>query len=222
VQRIQRTFCQDEQPSSPTYLAAMIDRRTREYGLTAGRLADISEGLSTRMQRPPASVLIWVEGGAELPPEPAACRHRGMLVVAHGSGKGPAEGSFIISYPVDADDDAPHVTAVSGVLERMGWAVLGTRRGSAAGRHVNTVALVSNGDTGSGQRLWLAETVGATKDPGSSTHAPASGSSAAQGDSDVRTQGIPVISSRRGSTRAAQATTSRHKPAEHPDLPQTG
>jgi hypothetical protein len=142
------------------------------------------------MQRPPASVLIWVEGDAEQPPEPAAVRHRGMIVAAHGSGQGPAEGSFIISYPADTDDDAPHVTAVSRVLEQLGWAVLGTRRVSTAGRYVNTAALVSNGDPGSGQHLWLAETVGATEDPDASTRAPASGYSAAPASSDVHTKGI--------------------------------
>ena len=190
MQPIQRTTCRDQQPSSAAYLAAMIDRRTREHDLSAGRPADISEGLGTRMQRPPASVLIWVEGDAELLPEPAAGRHRGMIVVAHGSGQGTAEGSFIISYPVDADDDAPHVAAVSGVLERMGWSVLVTRRGSTAGQYVNTAALVSNGNPRSGQHMWLAETVGATEDPGASTPAPVSGSSAAPAASDVRTRGI--------------------------------
>ena len=190
MQPIQRTSCRHQQPSWAVYLAAMIDRRTREHGLSAGKPADISEGVGTRMQRPTASVLIWVEGDAEQPPEPAAVQHRGMIVAAHGSGQGPAEGSFIISYPADTDDDAPHVTAVSGVLERMGWAVLGTRRGSTTGRYVNTAALVSNCDPGSGQHLWLAETVGATEDPGASTRAPASGSSAAPAGSDVRTQGI--------------------------------
>jgi len=190
VQPIQRTTCRDQQPSSAAYLAAMIDRRTREHDLSAGRPADISEGLGTRMQRPPASVLIWVEGDAELLPEPAAGRHRGMIVVAHGSGQGTAEGSFIISYPVDADDDAPHVAAVSGVLERMGWSVLVTRRGSTAGQYVNTAALVSNGNPRSGQHMWLAETVGATEDRGASTPTPASGYSAAPAASDVRTRGI--------------------------------
>ena len=187
---IQRTSCRDQQPSSAVYLAAMIDRRTREHGLSARRPADIFDGVGTPTQRPAASVLIWVEGDAEQPPEPAAVQHRGMIVAAHGSGQGLAEVSFIISYPVGTDDDAPHVTAVSGVLEQMGWAVLGTRRGSTAGRYVNTAALVSNGDPGSGQHLWLAETVDATEDPGASTRAPASVSSAAQTGSDVRTQGI--------------------------------
>ena len=72
----------------------------------------------------------------------------------------------------------------------MGWEVLDMRRASTAGRYVNTAALVSNGDPGSGQHLWLAETVDATEDPGASTRAPASGSSAAPAGSDVRTQGI--------------------------------
>jgi len=43
-----------------------------------------------------------------------------MIVVAHGSGQGTAEGSFTVSYPVDTDDDGQHVDAVSGVLEAMG------------------------------------------------------------------------------------------------------
>jgi hypothetical protein len=113
-----------------------------------------------------------------------------MIVVAHGSGQGSAEGFFVISYPVDTDDDAPHVTAVSSVLERMGWAVLATRRGSTAGRYVSTAALVSSGDPGSGQHLWLAETVGATEDPGASTRTQRAGFSAAPAGGDVRTRGI--------------------------------
>ena len=190
---IQRTSCRDQQPSSAVYLAAMIDRRTREHGLSAGRPADIFDGVGTRTQRPAASVLIWVEGDAEQPPEQAAVQLRGMIVAAHGSGQGLAEGSFIISYPVGTDDDAPHVTAVSGVLEQMGWAVLGTRRGSTAGRYVNTAALVSNSDPGSGQSrqsLWLAETVGATEDPGASTRNQRAGFSAVPAGGDVRTRGI--------------------------------
>ena len=193
MQPIQRTSCRDQQPSSAAYLAAMIDRRTREYGLSARRPADTSKGLGIRMRRPDAGVLIWVEGDAEVLPEPAAGRHRGMIVVAHRSGQGIADASFIISYPVDTDDDAPRVAAVSGVLERMGWAVLGTRRGSTAGRYVNTAALVSNSDPGSGQSrqsLWLAETVGATEDPCKSTPAPVSGTSAAPAASAARTWGI--------------------------------
>ncbi len=193
MQPIQRTSCRDQQPSSAAYLAAMIDRRTREYGLSAGRPADTSKGLGIRMRRPDAGVLIWVEGDAEVLPEPAAGRHRGMIVVAHRSGQGIADASFIISYPVDTDDDAPRVAAVSGVLERMGWAVLGTRRGSTAGRYVNTAALVSNSDPGSGQSrqsLWLAETVGATEDPGASTRNQRAGFSAVPAGGDVRTRGI--------------------------------
>jgi hypothetical protein len=191
VQPIQRTSCRDQQLSSAAYLAAMIDRRTREHGLSAGKPADTYKGLGIRMRRPDAGVLIWVEGDTDVLPDPAAGRHRGMIVVAHGSGQGTAEGSFIISYPVDTEDDAPRVAAVSGVLERMGWAVLGTRRGSTAGRYVNTAALVSNGDPCSGQQLWLAETVAATEDPGASTPAPASASSATPAASDVRTPGDP-------------------------------
>jgi hypothetical protein len=190
MQPIQRISCRDQQPSSAAYLAAMIDSRARECSLSAEKPADFSEGLGTRMGRPPASMLIWVESNAELLPEPAAGRHRGMILVAHGSGQCTVEGSFIISYPVETDDDAPHVTAVSGVLERMGWSVLATRQGSTPGRYVNTAALVSNGNSGSWQHMWLAETVGATEDPGASTSAPASGSSAAPAASDVRTRGF--------------------------------
>ena len=193
MQPIQRTTCRDQQPSSAAYLAAMIDRRTREHDLSAGgrrRFRGLGDPDATTARQ---HFLIWVEGDAELLPEPAAGQHRGMIVVAHGSGQGTAEGSFIISYPVDADDDAPHVAAVSGVLERMGWAVLGTRRGSTAGRYVNTAALVSNSDPGSGQSrqsLWLAETVGATEEPCKSTPAPVSGTSAAPAASAARTRGI--------------------------------
>ena len=117
MQPIQRTSCRDQQPSSAAYLAAMIDRRTREYGLSARRPADTSKGLGIRMRRPDAGVLIWVEGDAEVLPEPAAGRHRGMIVVAHRSGQGIADASFIISYPVDTDDDAPRVRCNGGPVQ---------------------------------------------------------------------------------------------------------
>lgn len=190
MQPIQRTLCRDRQPSSAAYLAAMIDGRAKDHDLSAARPGEFSEGLGTRMQRPDASVLIWVDGDAELVREPAAGRHRGMIVVAHSSGQGITEGSFIISYLVDTDDDGQHVAAVSGALEAMGWSVLASQRGRAAGGHVNTASLVSNARSGSEQRLWLAELVGAAQDPSAPAHATASGSSAALADGGVRTRGI--------------------------------
>ena len=138
----------------------MIDKRTRDHGLSAARSGESSESLGTDMRRPDASVLIWVEGDAE----PAARRHRGMIVVAHGSGQGAMEGSFIISYPVATDDHAQHVPAVSGVLEAMGWSVLASRRGTADAGPVNTAALVSAARFGPERRLWLAEPVGTARD----------------------------------------------------------
>ncbi len=187
MQPIQRTLCSDRQPSSAAYLAAMIDRRARDHVRSAGRSGEISKGLGTCMQRPDAGVLIWVEGDAELVREPAAGRHRGMIVVAHGSGQGTTEGSFIISYPFETGDDGQYVDAVSGVLEAMGWSVLASRRGRTAGGHVNTAMLVSNAHPGSEQRLWLAEPVGAAQDPSAPAHAFASRSSAASADGGVRT-----------------------------------
>ena len=93
------------------------------------------------MRRPDAGVLIWVEGDDKRAPESPSGRHCGMIVVAHGSGQGTAEGSFIISYLVATDDRTQHLPAVSGLLEAMGWAVLAFRRGWTDGGNVNTAVL---------------------------------------------------------------------------------
>ena len=161
----------------------MIDARARNDGLSAIKSGESSQGFGTVRQGPDASVLIWVRGDAELVHEPAAGRHRGMMVVAHGAGLGSTGGSFIISYPVDTDDDGPHVGAVSGVLEAMVWSVLASRRGGTAGRHVNTAVLASTARSGSEQRLWLAEPVRAPQRPTARpASALASGSPAALAD----------------------------------------
>ena len=102
------------------------------------------------------------------------------------SARGAAGGSFIISYPVEADDDGQHVPAVSGVLEAMGWSVVASQRGATAGEHVNTAVLVNTGHPGSGQRLWLAEPVGAAPDRSAPPRALAPRPSAAQAGSDSR------------------------------------
>ena len=163
MQPIEHTSCPDRQWSTAAYLAAMIDKRTRDQGLSSPESGESAGDLSSAMELPEASVLIWVEGDAEMALEPAAGRHRGMIVVAHGVGQGPAQTSFIISYP-DAGDHAQHVPAVSDVLEAMGWAVLASERGMTDGEHVNTALLVSTASFGVEQRLWLAEPVGAGRD----------------------------------------------------------
>ncbi len=142
------------------------------------------------MQRPDASVLIWVDGDTEQVREPDAGRYRGMIVVAHGSDQGTTEGSFIISYPIATDDDGPHVDAVSGVLEALGWSVRASRCGRTAGGQVNTAVLVSNALPGAERRLWLAETVIAAQRPSARANALASGWLAAFADGCVRTRPI--------------------------------
>jgi hypothetical protein len=117
-------MCPDRQQSPAAYLAAMIDERTRDPGLsTIGSGARSWEDLRrfwTSQQRPDASVLIWVESDDEQAPESPSGRHRSLIVVAHGSRQGATEGSFIISYPVATDDRAQHLPAVSGLLVAMG------------------------------------------------------------------------------------------------------
>ena len=143
------------------------------------------------MQPPDASALIWVEDDAELVREPAAGQRRGMIVVAHGAGQGATEGSFLVSYPIDTDDDGQHVGAVSGVLEAMGWSLLAARRGETAGGHVNAAVLVSDARSGSEQQqLWLAEPVGALQRPSAQPSASTSGLSGASADRGARTREV--------------------------------
>ncbi len=187
MQPIQHTSCRDRQPSSAAYPAELIDGRAREHGRSTERTGGISKGLDTLTQRLDASVLIWVDGDGGPECEPAAGGHRGMIVVAHGSGQGAREGSFIISYPVGTDDDGQHVGPVSGVLEALGWSVLVSRRGgTTAAGHVNTAMLVRNARSGLELRLWLAEPVGAAQDPIVPAHALAFVASAAPAYGGVR------------------------------------
>jgi hypothetical protein len=190
VQLIQRTSCPDRQQSPAAYLAAMIDERARNAGRSAERSGVISGDLGTLVQRPDASVLIWVEDNAELVREPAAERLRGMILVAHVAGQGCKNGSFIISYPVDANEDRERVDAVSSVLEGMGWSVVGSLCEGTAQGHVNTAVLVSNAHLGSEQRLWLAEPVGESPHSVARANAPASRSSGASADVGARTREI--------------------------------
>lgn len=88
-------------------------------------------------------MLIWVDGDDERAPEPPSGRHRGMIVVAQGSGQGTAEGPFIISYPVATDDRKQHLHAVSALLEAMGRAVQESRRGRTDDGNVITAVLVN-------------------------------------------------------------------------------
>lgn len=67
---------------------------------------------------------MWVEADRRAVHEPAGDRRRGMIVVAHDAGPDALQGSFIISYPSDGDDEGQHVDAVSGVLGAMGWSVM--------------------------------------------------------------------------------------------------
>jgi hypothetical protein len=161
VQPIQHTSCPEGQRSSAGYLAAMIDQRTRQY---TARSSENAKYPGAGIPEPDENVLIWVEADAELAREPAVERHRGMIVVAHGSGRGAVEGSFIISYPISADDHAEHVPAISGKLVVMGWSVLASSRGCTQGGHVDTAVLVNVTGLGTEQRLWLAESVDTAPD----------------------------------------------------------
>ena len=192
MQSIQRTMCPDRQQSPAAYLAAMIDKRTSNHRQsTTGSGARSCERLrrfETGMRRPDAGALIWVEGDNERAPKSPSGRHRGMIVVAHGSGQGTAEGSFIISYPVATDDRTQHLPAVSGLLEAMGWAVLAFRRGCTVGGIVNTTVLVNTAHFGLEQILWLAESVSTAQDRSPGTNVLMPGSSAALTGGHFRTR----------------------------------
>jgi hypothetical protein len=192
VQPIQHTLCPDRQQPPIAYLATMIDKRARDYGPSAsgsgGRSWENLRLLETGMQRPDASVLIWVDGDDQRSPVSSSKRHRGMIVVAHGSGQGKSEGSFIISYPVATDDRAQHLPAVSGLLVAMGWAVLASRRERTDGGKVNTATLVNTAHVGRKQILWLAEAVSTAQDRRPGTNAPMPGPSAALTGGDFRTR----------------------------------
>ncbi len=188
MQPIQPASCPDRHRSSAAYLAAMIDKRTRDYGLPASSHGGNPWRFETGMQQPDASVLIRVGGDPELAREAAAGRHRGMIVVAHGSGQGTTEGSFIISYPVATDEHAQHLPAVSGWLEAMGWSVLASRRRRTDIGDVNTAVLVNTGHSSPEQRLWLAEPVSTAYDRSPPAHALVPGPSPALGRGNVRTR----------------------------------
>lgn len=192
MQPIQRTSCPDPHRSPAAYLAAMIDNRTKDRGLsTAGSGARSGEGFwrfGTGMQRPDASVLIWVERDADLAREPAVRRHRGMIVAAHGSGRGTTEASFIISYPVDTGDHAQHLPAVSGLLKAMGWSVLASPCRSTDGDDVNSAVLLSTAKFGPEQLLWLAESVSTAQDRSAPAHSRMPGPSYVTAAGDHRTR----------------------------------
>lgn len=140
------------------------------------------------MQRQVGSVLIWVDGDDERPPGAPSGRHRGMIVAAHGSGQGITKGSFIISYPIATEDRAQHLTAVSGLLEEMGWAIMAIRRGRTDGGTMNTAVLLNTSHFGPKQVLWLAELVSLAQDRCSGTNALTPGQSAAPTGADSRTR----------------------------------
>jgi len=150
----------------------------------------MSDSFGAPRQRPDARVLIWVEGAAEWVREAAVGRHRSMIIVAHGAGRGSIERSFIISYPLGTDKDGRQARAVAGVLEAMGWSVLASQRGGKADEHGNSGMLVSNARPGSQRQLWLAEQVRALQPPTPRASALASGSCAASADGGVRTREI--------------------------------
>ena len=140
------------------------------------------------MQRPDASVLIWVDGENEPSPVSSSGRHRGMIVVAHGSGQGTSEGSFVISFPVATNDSSQHLHAVSALLEAMGWAVLASRRERTDGGKVNTAVLVNTAHVGRKLLLWLAEAVSTAQDRRTGTNALIPGPSAALTGGGSRTR----------------------------------
>ena len=192
MQSIQHTLCPDRQQPPVAYLATMIDKRTRDHGRSAfgsgGRSLENLRLPETGMQRPDASVLIWVDGDNERSPVSSSGRHRGMIVVAHGSGQGTSEGSFIISFPVATDESTQHLPAVSALLEAMGWAVLASRGERTDGGKVNTAVLVNTAHVGRKQILWLAEAVSTAQDrrPGTNTLMPRPSAAPTGGDSRTR------------------------------------
>jgi hypothetical protein len=170
----------------------MIVKRIRDHGQSAfgsgGRSWENLRLLETGMQRPDASVLIWVDGDDERSLVSSSGRHRGMIVVAYGSGQGTSEGSFIISFPVATDDSAQHLSAVSALLEAMGWAVLASSGERTDGGKVNTAVLVNTAHVGRKQILWLAEAVSTAQDRRPGTNALIPGPSAALTGGDSRTR----------------------------------
>jgi hypothetical protein len=138
----------------------MINERTRDHGLSHVSSGDKPGGVKTGSQELGGNVLIWVEGDSELVGDPADGRHRGILIAAHGSSQGSTDGSFIISYPIGKDDHAPHVPAVSGLLEALGWSVVLSQHERTFEGSVNFTLLVSTSPAGHERRLWLTESVG--------------------------------------------------------------
>jgi hypothetical protein len=139
-------------------------------------------GAGTGLQALDASVLIWVESEAERVRELFDGRHRGMLIAAHGPVQGGMDGSFIISYPMDEGDQGPHVPAVAGLLEALGWSVVASRHGRTLDGSVNLALLVSTAPADQERRLWLTESVGVTPDPNEPGYAPGLLATPAEGD----------------------------------------
>lgn len=158
------TLCPDPRPSPVADLAAMIDKRTRNYRPTAPRFGATAREnprrLETGMQPRDGSVLLWLDGNDARPPETPVGRHRGVIVAAHGSCQGITESAFIISYPIATDDRAQHLPALSGLLEEMGWTVMALGRAMTEGETMNTAVLANTPHFGPKQVLWLAELVG--------------------------------------------------------------
>jgi hypothetical protein len=190
MQLIQRTSCPDRQRSPSGYLATMIDRKTRDYSLSHVR----SDGPPDRVQNGSsaldANVLIWVEGGGEPVREPADRGPRGILIAAHGLGQGSMDGCFTISYPLGEDDAGPHVPAVCGLLETLGWSVVASRHARTVEGSVNLALLLSTAPVGQERRLWLTESVGGTREQDESSSALAPGLPAVSAEGDAITAGI--------------------------------
>lgn len=157
MNRIQRELCSERELSSAVYLAAIIDRKARDHAGLAGEPSSAPTNARHLEQRPDAGALIWVEGDSEPVGGVICARHRAMIVVAYQTAGSSSQGSVIISYPFDSDDDEQHVDAISGVLEAMGWSLLASRCGRTPVGHVNSAILTRSNHCGVQQRLWLAE-----------------------------------------------------------------
>ena len=112
MQPIHRTLCQNMQPLSALpfsdYLAALVD------GQAQARMALADDRMQGTDPTEPlgGNALIWVEGEPML----ADGRHRGMIVVRHGSDPTVAERSSVISYPLGASDERQCIPAVTSAL----------------------------------------------------------------------------------------------------------
>lgn len=165
MHRIQRESCCERELSSAVYLAAMIDRKARDHAASAVGRRDVPTDARHSVQRPDVSALIWVEGDPEPGDGLTPNRHRAMIVVAYQAGQGSRQGSVIISYPFNSDDDEPHVDAISSKLGAMGWSLLASRCGRTSAGHVNSATLTRSDYCGLHHRLWLAESGSAEPRP---------------------------------------------------------